>query len=167
MALVHSYFHVDSVLWLELDRLERHSLRNLPANRLLPALLHQMFSCCCGAEGALGAWIHLARLIGDPPTSGPSDPGSTSHPHVFPTGSGRLHPAEQRVLQAYRDANQLLGDRLRRLSSGAPLGQPLPLIAATVGLFNLNRHGFPGERSGPMVRGVLTSLEGSGPGFPN
>lgn len=158
MALAHAYFHLDSILWLHLDHLGDRALRKLPADRLLPAVLQHMFLCCCGTDKAPEAWRCLAHQIGDLP------PFASSDIHLPPvslevlSGDDGLHPGERLALRSYVDSNQSLGKALIALPADTRCEHPIPLIAATIALFNLNRHGFPGERSGPMARSVLASL---------
>jgi len=157
MTWVHSYFHIDSCLWLYLDHLEKRAMRRITADQLLPAALHHMFLHCCGPEGVADAWSSLARLIGDPsPIESPVSPLPPLDLDLL-AGDHELHPDERLALALYADANQTLRDRLHALSEKTMPVSQIHRIVATIGLFNLNRHGFPGERSGPLIRGILAS----------
>ena len=154
MALAHAYFHVDSVLWRHLDALDIVAQRTVVAEDLLPAVFHHLFQCCCGTEQSLEGWRALAALI--------RQGGAAIEPlpprQPVPLASIDAEPSEREVLQTYAEANRLFSQSLLRLPSECSLSAPVAEIAATLALFNLNRHGLSGERSGPLTAQVLAAL---------
>ncbi len=154
MELVHAYFHVDTVLWHHLDALDIRSQRTLAVERLLPAVFHHLFQCCCGTGLALDGWRALAMLIRRDGVA--IDPLPPRQP--APLVSLDAAPAERGVLQPYTEANQLFSQGLLRLASEGSLHPPVAQVAATLALFNLNRHGLSGERSAPLTAQVLAAL---------
>lgn len=158
MARVHAYFFVDSMLWLHLDELDRLLERKVAPGLLLPANLHHLFQCCCGAERAIEAWRVLARLTMQPAIAVTPPPPQLPAALEALAGHEVLAPREALALRAYARSNHLFSQGLLGGGSDTVLARPVAEIAATVALFNLNRHGFPGGRSGPMTARVLAAL---------
>ena len=158
IALVHASFDVDSTLWLVLDELDERGQRLVTPEVLLPARLHHLFLCCCGAERAIEGWRGLARLIRQGGiTITPCRPRLPGALNTLALGE-ELAASESLALRTYARSNELFSRELLALESRTVVEQPVADIAATVALFSLNRHGFPGERSARMTAGVLAAL---------
>ena len=158
MALVHTSFDVDSTLWLVLDELDERGQRLVTPQVLLPARLHHLFLCCCGAEHAIEGWRGLARLIRQGGIiAAPYPPRLPGTLNALALGE-ELAASESLALRTYARSNESFSRELLALESKTTVEQPVADIAATVALFSLNRHGFPGERSAPLVGGVLAAL---------
>ena len=142
------------MLWRNLDVLDSASRRTVVTEDLLPAVFHHLFQCCCGDELALEGWRALALLIGQGGVE--IDPLPPRQPAPLVTLDAA--PPEREVLQAYAEANRLFSQGLLRLACEGSLHPPVAQIAATLALFNLNRHGLSGERSAPLTAQVLAAL---------
>ena len=66
---------------------------------------------------------------------------------------------EYSILQTYILAHQKLATALSELWQADLLLTDLYEILATIALFSFNRHGFPGERSAPIVTAVIANLD--------
>jgi thiopeptide-type bacteriocin biosynthesis protein len=158
IALVHASFDVDSTLWLVLDELDERGQRLVTPQVLLPARLHHLFLCCCGAERVIEGWRGLARLIRQGGiTAAPYSPRLPGTLNALALKE-ELAASESLALRTYARSNELFSRELLALESKTAVEQPVADIAATVALFSLNRHGFPGEWSAPLVGGVLAAL---------
>jgi|GEM_PF-2789943 len=158
IALVHASFDVDSTLWLVLDALEERGQRRVTPQVLLPARVHHLFLCCCGAERVIEGWRGLATLIRQGGiTVAPYPPRLPDTLNALAQGEELAAP-ESLALRTYARSNEWFSRELLALESKATVEQPVADIAATVALFSLNRHGFPGERSARMTAGVLAAL---------
>ena len=122
------------------------------------ALAHHLLLCCCGREGVAAAWTRLAALTGDGRPANapapPADPPSLDAQRERPD----LDPALRAALDAWHRGNERLGDALADLAGRGGVSRPLADVAATIALFDFNRHGLPGARSGPLSAGVLAGL---------
>ncbi|MEO8304971.1 MAG: thiopeptide-type bacteriocin biosynthesis protein [Betaproteobacteria bacterium] len=159
MMLAHAYFHVDSRLWFHLDELDARGVRKATADEILPAIVHDMFQRCCGPERADQAWRELDALVCD--TRIIADLGAPSLPSALDAlafAQGR-DSEEGAVLRSYVAANELLCKGLAGLEDDLPVDRSPSAIAATVALFNLNRHGFRGERSAAMTARVILAID--------
>jgi thiopeptide-type bacteriocin biosynthesis protein len=159
MMLAHAYFHVDSTLWCRLDEFDERGLRKASADELLPTVLHHMFQYCCGSERVDEAWHKLAALVSGGPITSDLEPRELPLTLDALTTALGLHSPEGMVLRAYAAANELLREGLIGLQENLQIERPLSEIAATVAFFNLNRHGFPGERSAAMTARMIAAID--------
>ncbi len=154
MALAHGYFHADSMLWLAVGPCGGYPLA---PEVLLPALLDDLFRRCGGPAGALGAWRALAAEIAA--GTGRAATAATNRPARLGSLADAT-PSAADALHAYSLANRTYAERLRGL---APDGRSPAEIAATLGLFSLNRHGVAGHTSGPLAAAAIEALTAGRP----
>ncbi len=158
MRIVHAYFDLDTSNWLALDRLARQNRRAIDPDLLLPNLVKDLFDRVLGDEiSVLKTWQYLAALT---PLSASSEtllPIDLIPLDRLSLGAG-VTTTEANILQAYIEAQQELGEALSELWQSDLLLADLYEILATIALFSFNRHGFPGERSAPIVATVIASL---------
>ncbi len=158
MALAHAHFHVDSRLWWTVSERTPGTAAPHDPDALPCALAHHLLLCCCGREGVAAAWARLAALTADgrcasaptPPLAPPSLDAQRARPD--------LDPAHRAALDAWRRGNEKLGEALADLAARGGVSRPLADVAAAIALFDFNRHGLPGTRSGPLSAGVLSGL---------
>lgn len=166
MRIVHAYFDLDTRNWLALDRLERQNQRAIDPDLLLPNLIQDLFDRVLGDEiSVLKTWHYLAALTPlskSDETLRPIDllplGDSLSLENRLSLGEG-VTTTESNILQAYIQAHQELGEAFSELWQSDLLLADLYEILATIALFSFNRHGFPGERSAPIVATVIASLD--------
>lgn len=156
MDLVHALFTLDSALWYHIDQLARAGRQSLSAEDWLASVFQDLFSACC-PEDVVSAWRRLARHV-------LLEPGAASLAGPLPANLGLLCespglPTQERALaRAYRAGNARFSDALHGLAAALPQGCPVAEVAATAAFFSFNRHGFPGERSRPLVARSLDAL---------
>jgi thiopeptide-type bacteriocin biosynthesis protein len=159
MKIVHDYFDLDTRNWLVLDRLDRQNQRTIDPDLLLPSLFQDLFERVLGAEiSVLKTWYHLAALT---PLAEPIETFMSLDLLPFDRlslGVG-VTTIEANILQTYIPAHQKLATELSELWQADLLSADLYEILATIALFSFNRHGFPGERSAPIVAAVIVNLD--------
>jgi thiopeptide-type bacteriocin biosynthesis protein len=158
MRSVHAYFDVDTRAWLHLDALERQERRRLAPERLLPALVHDLFlRGAAGHDHLLAAsWRSLANEIATPTV--PSPPAMA--PAALDELSAVVGPGdEHECLACFAQANARLADELVELAGRDRLARSISDVLAAAALFSFHRHGFSGERSAPLVAAAMAALE--------
>jgi len=158
MRSVHAYFDLDTRAWLRLDALERQERRRLAPDQLLPALVHDLF--LRGANGRdrllAASWRSLASQIATP--TAPSRPAmapATLDALSAIVGQGTEHDC----IACFAQANAELAGELGELARQDRLSRSISDVLATVALFSFHRHGFPGERSAPLVTAAMAALD--------
>jgi thiopeptide-type bacteriocin biosynthesis protein len=159
MRIVHFYFDLDTANWLALDRLDRQNQRAIGPDLLLPNLIQDLFDRVLGDKiSVLKTWQYLAALTPLAESSETLCPIDLLPLDRLSLRAGVI-TTEANILQAYIQAHQELGEALSELWQSDLLFADLYEILATIALFSFNRHGFPGERSAPIVTSVIASLD--------
>lgn len=146
MDRVHAWFSLDSRLWVELDRA---GMQRSAHDALLILVLDHLFETMLDERPPVSAWRRLAGLIGTPAWDAAAQPY-----HPPPLGADAVE-----LFTIYRAGNQRLAEAL--VDSVDPASARLVDIVATAALFAFNRHGYAGDRSGPLVAARLAGLRAS------
>jgi thiopeptide-type bacteriocin biosynthesis protein len=167
MDVVHAHFCADSALWAELDQLDAD--RTLTPDSLLPALLHDLFVRTLEPDPVEG-WRRLQTRMPPWPPTPPSKEVPPPSPALDALASTPgMNAVEKEALRTYARVHERFAQRLALTTPSRPRGE----VVADVALFTLNRHGFPGERSAPLVAHAIAALDaqagrsesdGAGPG---
>ena len=150
LECVHAWFTLDTRLWWHNDRLALDGLQELSAEHWLAAVFQDLFE----AVGVSDGWQRLAGhvlLAPDAPLAAPCRVHSLAE---LATDTARAEHTRV-IAAAYRQGNARLAARLSLLT--LPNACPAAEVAALCAFFTFNRHGFPGERSRPLVASVLAA----------
>ncbi len=159
MNIIHDYFDLDTHNWLALDRLAQKNQRMIDPDLLLPSLFQDLFDRVLGDKiSVLKTWYHLAALTPLPP-SAETLRSIDLPPFDQLSLTAGVTNCEYSILQTYILAHQKLATALSELWQADLLLTDLYEILATIALFSFNRHGFPGERSAPIVTAVIANLD--------
>ncbi|MBI4694508.1 MAG: hypothetical protein HY749_10850 [Gammaproteobacteria bacterium] len=150
----HAWFTLDSVLWRHFEARAAQDLREPAAEIWLAAIFQDLFA----AVGARDGWPRLARHVelSSPPAAAPL-PGLPTLAAL--AGEAAPDAATRALAQAYREGNRHFAAALARRA--LPPGCPAAEVASLTAFFTFNRHGFPGERSRPLVASLLAAQNAS------
>jgi hypothetical protein len=154
MDLVHAYFDVDTAMWVELDQSYQHGIDILRPERIVPAVLHDLFGRTMRGQGEAGVvWEQLRDLRPLPPGASVAHCGWPSLERL--RGAAQIDASSLRLLGHYIDANAALSNGLTATSMQR--GR-LVQVLAEVGVFTFHRHGFDGNRSAALIEASIRSL---------
>ncbi|MSR13215.1 MAG: hypothetical protein EXR86_01335 [Gammaproteobacteria bacterium] len=150
LNLVHAWFMLDSVLWYRFEQIDRQAQRALSAGAALAAVFHDLFREVAG--DVVAPWHSLARHV----LLDAEDHVDAGAPASLDDlcRAAELGAEERAILAAYRAGNRFFARALREVSPICSTAD----IAATTAFFTFNRHGFPAQRSAPIVAGVVAGL---------
>lgn len=154
MAVVHCYFHADTMNWIFLDQIPTRS-RKIRGQDLSCAVLNDLFFRTLGCPSEVwDAWRNLQHL-----TRGSRGASMEFAVEAF----GIVHlkrqasPEERSVLGRYQTANKRMAGALQSLSDGGELSTGLRALLAVVAMFHCNRFGIEGRGQASMSNSMAAA----------
>ncbi len=169
MRCVHAFWETDSMAWIMLDRLVESEKCGIPETILVASILDDLFCRTLFDGGEVwDTWCNLAVLL-----QCEQEVGALSFdPISLKFLQGLASPAEVVILDRYRQANEMLAERLQRVWRLGRLSSGMRSILPYIALFTLNRYGFNRNRSATIAGTMATvwdpkqHLRGSRPDRP-
>lgn len=155
MQCVHHYFNQDTSLWLIYDQLCQQCSTLLPET-FLPLVFHDLFNnTLIEPHLVFKAWRILGAFI-------PISP-STVIPQIQLLSiaafckRSTLTIAETDLMYGFAEANQRFAESIGFIDANE-LTCDFCSVLAAIAMFNFNRYGFGGDRSGPLVAAAIQAL---------
>ncbi|SRR5258708_1613380 len=143
MKAVHSFWSIDSLAWIAMDRLAERNAFAIPHATLIASVLDDLFWRVLADDGEVwDTWCNLAVLLQSEVASGDVAAFLPSLETIRRTASA----AEADLVARYQQANAALADGLSRAWQSGRMECGVRSILPYVAQFTLNRHGFDQAR---------------------
>jgi thiopeptide-type bacteriocin biosynthesis protein len=148
MDLVHTYFDVDSLAWMEMDRLWAAGTATARADQIVLAVANDLFLRVLEDTGEV--WDVWCNLVALRPAAEAVVPGPVPILFIDSLLPDVTRP-EAAILARYAKANQRLATGLQRVWSRGRLLSGLRAILPFVALFHFNRYGIDGPTQAALA----------------